>query len=575
MSGADVIAGRFEILGPQARGNMGEVYRARDLETGDTVAVKVIRRRRSGEEVSLTEADKNAARFEREVRIMKRLSSSNLPRTIAGGLDGDRPYLAMEFIDGVTLSSLLDENGPFPASWAAAIGAQIARALDVAHKAGVVHRDLKPSNVMLGTDGLVKVLDFGVGLILDDIDGGPRLTSSDVTVGTARYMAPEQATQHATVTGAADLYALGCVLYEMLAGAPPFDGDSMYEVMNRHIEQKPLPVRELRGDVPEALDAVITRLLEKDPADRPGTAAEVVELLVPIALVPGPGIPGTVGDPPLALAEILTAGDPGRRDTGTDALTDGPTPAADPVPAVDGGFDIFAVHQRLIGDYRGFTEGSAVIRDDRIAKFMDEDLDSKSQWPDPWLSLNPFFADGGSVTDLVNDGYLHEDCAKIFQTGKTEGGTSCDGRPIRFYRHQRDAIQAARGGDSYVLITGTGSGKSLSYIVPIVDRVLRARAAGDRRKKVRAIIVYPMNALANSQLKELEKYLKDGFAADRQTVTFERYTGQEKQADRRPDPQQPARHPADELRDARADAHPPGRPADPDPHGRRAGVPRL
>ena len=118
---------------------------------GETVAVKVIRRRRSGEEVSLTEADKNAARFEREVRIMKRLSSPNLPRTIAGGLDGDRPYLAMEFIDGVTLSSLLDENGQLPVSWAAAIGAQIARGLDVAHKAGVVHRDLKPSNVMLAT----------------------------------------------------------------------------------------------------------------------------------------------------------------------------------------------------------------------------------------------------------------------------------------------------------------------------------------------------------------------------------------------------------------------------------------
>jgi tRNA A-37 threonylcarbamoyl transferase component Bud32/very-short-patch-repair endonuclease len=535
MRGADLIVGRFEVLGPQARGNMGEVYRARDLETGDTVALKVIRRRRSGEEVSLTEADKNAARFEREVRIMRRLSSPNLPRTIAGGLDGDRPYLAMEFIDGLTLSSLLDENGQLPVSWAAAIGAQIARGLDVAHKAGVVHRDLKPSNVMLAKDGLVKVLDFGVGLILDDIGGGPRLTSSDVTVGTARYMAPEQATQHATVTGAADLYALGCVLYEMLSGAPPFGGDSMYEVLNRHVEQQPLPVRQLRGDVPEGLDAVIARLLEKDPADRPGTAAEVVELLVPIALVPGPGVPGAVGDPSLALAEILADGGLGRREpsgTGTDALTDVPASAADPVPAADGGFDIFAVHQRLIGDYRGFTEGSAVIRDDRIAKFMDEDLDSKSQWPDPWLSLNPFFADGGSVTDLAGDGYLHQDCVKIFQTGKTEDGTSCDGQPIRFYRHQRDAIRAARGGDSYVLTTGTGSGKSLSYIVPIVDRVLRARAAGDRRKKVRAIIVYPMNALANSQLKELERYLKYGFPADRQPVTFERYTGQEKQADR-------------------------------------------
>jgi len=514
---------------------MGEVHRARDLQTGETVAVKVILLRRSGEEVSLTEADKNTARFEREVRIMARLSSPNLPRTIAGGLDGDRPYLAMEFIDGVTLSSLVEENERLPVAWAAAIGAQIARGLDVAHKAGVVHRDLKPSNVMLAADGLVKVLDFGVGLILDDVEGGPRLTSSDVTVGTARYMAPEQAVQHAAITGAVDLYALGCVLYEMLTGAPPFEDGSTYEVLKRHIEQQPLQVRGLRGEVPEELDAVISRLLEKNPADRPATAAEVAELLLPIALVPGPGIPGAPGDPALALAERLTASDIGRGDaddTKTDVLPQTPAPAADPVPAQDGGFDIFAVHQRLISDYRGFTEGSAVIRDDRIAKFMDEDLDKKSQWPDPWLSLNPFFADGGSVTDLVTEGYLHEDCAKIFQTGKADGATSCDGQPIRFYRHQRDAFLAARGGDSYVLTTGTGSGKSLSYIVPIVDRVLRARANGDQRKKVRAIIVYPMNALANSQLIELGKFLKDGFPAGQEPVTFERYTGQEKQADR-------------------------------------------
>lgn len=155
MRGAQIIAGRFDVLGPQARGNMGEVYRAPDLQTGETAAVKVILRRRSGEEVSLTEADKNTARFEREVRIMARLSSPNLPRSVAGGLDGDRPYLAMELIDGVALSSLVEENGRLPVAWAAAIGAQIARGLDVAHKAGVVHRDLKPSNVMLAADGLV------------------------------------------------------------------------------------------------------------------------------------------------------------------------------------------------------------------------------------------------------------------------------------------------------------------------------------------------------------------------------------------------------------------------------------
>ncbi|HEX7163114.1 MAG TPA: serine/threonine-protein kinase, partial [Trebonia sp.] len=249
MSGAEVVAGRFELLAPVARGNMGEVHQARDRETGETVAVKLIWRRRSGEQVSLTEADKNAERFAREVRIMARLSSPNLPRTIAGGLDGDRPYLAMEYIDGVTLDDVLKENGQLPVAWAAAVGAQIARGLDAAHRAGVVHRDLKPSNVMIGKDGVVKVLDFGVGLILDDVDG-PRLTSSDVTVGTARYMAPEQASEGGVITAAVDRYALGCVLYQMLAGAPPFDGGTTYEVLNQHVHQPPTPVATLRGEVP-------------------------------------------------------------------------------------------------------------------------------------------------------------------------------------------------------------------------------------------------------------------------------------------------------------------------------------
>ena len=311
---ADIIAGRFEILSPIRHGNMGEVLKARDLESeaGETVAVKLIWRRRSGEQVSLTEADKNAARFLREVRIMQRLSSPNLPRTIAGGLDGDRPYLAMEYIDGITLSELIDESGQLPVGWAAAIAAQTARGLDAAHRAGVVHRDVKPSNIMLATSGMVKVLDFGVGLILDDVDGGNRLTSTDATLGTARYMAPEQARQ-ATVTAAADLYALGCVLYEMLVGAPPFDGGTAFEVLTQHIEQAPTPVASLRGEVPAGLDAIIARLLEKDPADRPANAAEVVGLLLPFATAPGPGVVGVRGNPAVALAE-LAAGDPGRTD---------------------------------------------------------------------------------------------------------------------------------------------------------------------------------------------------------------------------------------------------------------------
>src|SRR5690606_28942047 len=145
----------------------------------------------------------------------------------------------------------------------------------------------------------------------------------------------------------------------------------------------------------------------------------------------------------------------------------------------------------LIEDYRAFTEGGTIIRDERIAAFVEEDLDSKSQWPNPWVSLNPFFASGGTVLELVNEGVLHPECARVFQTGKTEGGTVCDGRPITLHRHQREAIDVAASGASYVLTTGTGSGKSLSYLVPIVDRVLkeREREGPKARNRVRAIIV--------------------------------------------------------------------------------------
>ena len=519
MSGAEVIAGRFAIVRPMARGNMGQVYEALDERTGEKVAVKTLIYRRNGDSVSLGEADKNTLRFQREVRIMSRLHSDNLTRIIDGGLDGDRPYLAMEYVPGSTLADLIAEEGRLRVAWAAAIGAQMAAGLAVAHRASVVHRDLKPSNVMITPDGVVKVLDFGVGLILDDVGGEP-LTSSGVTLGTARYMSPEQARAEA-LTPATDLYALGCVLYEMLTGAPPFDGETAFELMSQQVEQAPVPVSSLRSEVPGALDLLISRLLEKDPANRPADAGEVAAALRPFVLASDAHVRG-----PDPTRPVLSAAGAAREHEAEPAGAS----SAEPQAAVGGEFDIFAVHQRLISDYRAFTEGTAVLRDPRIAAFMEADLDAKSQWPDPWLSLNPFFADGGSVADLAGN-ELHPECERIFQTGKTPEGTVCDGRPIRFYQHQREAIQAASRGVSYVLTTGTGSGKSLAYIVPIVDHVLRAKET-DQRKRVRAIIVYPMNALANSQVGELEKFLRDGYPRGGSPVTFERYTGQENQEDR-------------------------------------------
>jgi superfamily II DNA/RNA helicase len=192
--------------------------------------------------------------------------------------------------------------------------------------------------------------------------------------------------------------------------------------------------------------------------------------------------------------------------------------------------DVFDVHARLIDDYREFTSGFAEIHDPKIRAHVDRRLREGDQWPDPYLSLNPNFASGGTVSELVAHTLLHPDCERIFRVGKDEPGMT--GQSLSLHRHQREAIEIARGGASYVLTTGTGSGKSLSYIVPIVDSVLRQRAAGTYRPGVKAIIVYPMNALANSQRNELEKFLRNGMDPDEESVSFRRYTGQDRESER-------------------------------------------
>ncbi|WP_329356568.1 protein kinase domain-containing protein [Streptomyces anulatus] len=534
---SETVAGRFRLLSHLDSGNMGEVHRAEDLDEPEgsparVVALKLILRRRSGTLAQPRAADHATERFAREVRIMRLLGHPNLPRTIDGGVDeanGDLPYLAMEFLDGHPLSDLIAEEGQLPVSWVAAIGAQMADALAAAHTADVVHRDLKPRNVMLTRGGAVKVLDFGLGRIVDDPDG-TKLTSTGVTVGTARYMAPEQGAG-GLVTQAADLYALGCVLHEMLLGNPPFIANSPLEFYEKHAYQEPTPVRLLRTDVPEALARLVSRLLAKDPADRPTDAVAVREALQPF-VTEDASVPVWHDFDPVkwllrSTGQVAVAVE---RQSSASAT---PEPAKRPLSG--SAMDVFGVHAKLIDDYRSFTEAGTVIRDERVKDFVRKDLDAKSQWPNPWLSLNPFFASAGTVAELAAQQVLHAECAKIFQAGKSEDSTVCDGRPLTLHRHQRAAIDAAAEGVSYVLTTGTGSGKSLAYMVPIVNQVLKERqeAGPDAPKRVRAIIVYPMNALANSQLKELEKYLRHGYGEGSEPVTFARYTGQEDDETRR------------------------------------------
>ncbi|MDI3420123.1 protein kinase domain-containing protein [Streptomyces luteolus] len=534
------VAERFRITRAIGRGNMGEVHEAIDLDepehsTSRRVALKTILRSRTGVAVDTAEDNKAVERFRREVDIMRRLSPHHphLTHLVAGGVDrapehggSGLPYLAMELLDGDTIKDLIGEEPQLPVSWAAAIGAQLAAGLASAHAAGIVHRDLKPANLMLTRDGTVKILDFGMGRIVDDPDSA-RLTSTGVAVGTARYMAPEQFRAE-QVTAAADLYALGCVLYELLVGKPPFTRNTAFDLSRQHLEDPPPSLTVIRPDLPEALVLLIARLLEKDAANRPENAGQVREALVPLALHPDPAVE--------LLAPHWAAMDPVAR-----LRADIPTPSAPvppPVPRrarqVPDAMDVFGIHRDLVHEYENFTRSSATIRDGRIAGFLEDDLAHKSQWPDPWLSLNPFFEPGGEVTDLVRDGVLHPKCAEIFQAGKKEDAPRPSGRPLTFHRHQYEAVEAAQAGDSYVLTTGTGSGKSLSYIVPIVDRVLKQREqeGPGAPARVRAIVVYPMNALANSQLEELKKYLRHGFGAGGEPVTFARYTGQESDEDR-------------------------------------------
>ena len=190
--------------------------------------------------------------------------------------------------------------------------------------------------------------------------------------------------------------------------------------------------------------------------------------------------------------------------------------------------DAFAVHEQLIKDYRSFSEGFVEVRDDADRRqHVEQQAAHGSQWPAPWLALNPSFESGGPVDELVRRSELHSECGRIFRPKKhldDAGDTS-----ITLHRHQRDAVEVAQTGSSYVLTTGTGSGKSLAYIVPIVDRVLREGSGNG----IKAIVVYPMNALANSQREELRKFLAHGYGEGAEPVTFARYTGQEDDEARR------------------------------------------
>lgn len=304
---------------PLGSGGMAEVLEAFDTRLGRTVAVKFAR---FPAELPDTEL---ARRFVRESRITARLEHPGVPAVHDTGTHQGRPYLVMERVEGVSLADVVAELGPLPAGWAASIGAQVGAVLAAAHAAGLVHRDLKPDNLILQPAGTVKVLDFGLAVG----EGTPelsRITQTGQVLGTPGYMAPEQVEQGRT-TPKADLYSLGCTLYELVTGRPPFTASTSYAVMVQQVSHEPASVRTLRPDTPRELAAVVTSLVRKRPEDRPDDALSVYRALLPLARELPP-LPGMVGAPQEPSPARMYAAAAARY--GTDA-----TAPADPGPDID------------------------------------------------------------------------------------------------------------------------------------------------------------------------------------------------------------------------------------------------
>ena len=260
--------GRYAVLGPAGKGGMAEVYRARDELLGREVAVKVLAERLSADSTFVE-------RFRREAQAAANLNHPNVVSLFDFGADGTTYYIVMEFIDGKPLADIIKQEGPLMPERAAEIGADVARALERAHASQLVHRDIKPSNIMLNSSGQTKVTDFGIARALSG-ETEQTVTQTGMVIGTAAYLSPEQA-QGAPVDQRSDIYSLGCVLYEMLGGRPPFSGDTPLSVAYRHVKEDPQPPSRVNPDVPEALDAIVMKALAKNPANRYQSATELRE----------------------------------------------------------------------------------------------------------------------------------------------------------------------------------------------------------------------------------------------------------------------------------------------------------
>jgi len=266
VSSDTVVDGRYRILGRIGSGGMADVYSAEDTHLGREVALKVLHRR-FAQDVEFVE------RFRREAKSAASLSHPNVVGIFDRGEHEGTYYIAMECLTGRTLKDVILQEAPLGQERAIDFGIQVLQAAGFAHRRGVIHRDFKPHNVIVDDQGHAKVTDFGIARA-----GASEMTETGSIMGTAQYLSPEQAQGHA-VTDASDLYSIGVMLYEMLAGRLPFDGDSAVSIALKHLNEAPVPLSTLRPDIDPALESVVMAALAKDPAARWQSAEDFAEAL--------------------------------------------------------------------------------------------------------------------------------------------------------------------------------------------------------------------------------------------------------------------------------------------------------
>src|SRR5436190_21148017 len=299
-----LVDGRYRILGRIGSGGMADVYHAEDTHLGREVALKILHRR-------FAQDSEFVERFRREASSAAGLQHPNVVGVFDRGEHEGTYYIAMEHLPGRTLKECITSEGPWAQDRVIDLGIQILTAAGFAHRHGVIHRDFKPHNVIVDEDGNAKVTDFGIARA-----GASEMTETGSIMGTAQYLSPEQAQGH-SVTAASDLYSIGVMLYEMLVGQLPFQGDTAVSVALEHLSEPPPPISQLRPDVHPALESVVMAALAKDPADRWQSADEFAAALEEVR-------------------RLMETGANGGQDTAAFMPVPVPVPAAEAAPAGDG-----------------------------------------------------------------------------------------------------------------------------------------------------------------------------------------------------------------------------------------------